>query len=49
MQLQQYQAPEAELVMLYLRQNILDLSNFGDPGEPGGGFGDDIIIIDSDF
>lgn len=50
MQLQQYQVPEAELVMLYLRQNVLDLSNFGNPGQAGDGFGDDTIIdITTDF
>ena len=49
MKYQPYKAPEAELVMLYLRQNVLDLSNFGNPGQAGDGFGDDIIIIDSDF
>ena len=50
MQLQQYQAPEAELIMLCLRRNILDLSNFGNPGQAGDGFGDDTIIdITTDF
>lgn len=50
MKFQPYKAPETELVMFYLRQNVLDLSNFGNPGQAGDGFGDDTIIdITTDF
>lgn len=39
-----YVPPVADIVRLEGRDRILELSNFGDPGEPGTGFGDGDII-----
>lgn len=44
-----YVAPQAELIMFQPRKNFLDLSNYGDSGQPGGGFDDGNIIDFPDF
>ena len=39
MQMQPYLVPEVEVVILQPGRAILELSNYGDPGTPGSGFG----------
>ena len=42
-------APEVETIVLQPGQMILGLSNFGDPGAPGGGYGGGDIIDFPEF
>ena len=44
MQLQSYLEPEVEVVMLQPDRAILELSNYGDSGAQGSGFGEGNII-----
>ena len=45
-----YLVPEVDVVMLQPGQTLLNLSNYGDPGAPGSGYGGgNIIPIDPSF
>ncbi len=49
MQFSTYTAPEVEVIMLQPGQNLLVLSDYGDSGQAGGGFGGDNITDIPDF
>lgn len=49
MQFSTYTAPEVDVIMLQPGQNLLVLSDYGDTGQAGGGFGDGDIIDVPDF
>ena len=36
--LKTYQTPETDIIVLQGRDHILELSNYGTPGQPGSGF-----------
>ena len=39
-----YLPPVADVLVLHAREHILNLSNYGAPGQPGNGFGNGNII-----